>query len=50
MEHVNTLVFTSGLLVLCGSVSQWSGPLAGTVAGVVLMAVAVWPAVVQRRD
>jgi hypothetical protein len=48
--NANTAVFVLGLMVLCASVSQWSQPLAGTIVGVVLMVVALWPFLIARRD
>lgn len=44
----NTTVFIIGLCVLCASVAQWSGPLAGVIAGLAMMAVAVRPFVARR--
>lgn len=44
------VVFLLGLSVLCGSVAQWSGPLAGTIAGVVLMLVAAWPFLGRSKE
>lgn len=46
----NACVFAVGLVLVCSSVSVWSRPLAGTIAGVVLMAVAVWPYLVARTS
>lgn len=46
----NATVFVLGLSVLCASVAQWSGPLAGSIAGVVLMAVAVYPFLARRKS
>jgi hypothetical protein len=44
----NTVVFAVGLALLCLSVAQWSGPLAGAIAGAVLMTVGVWPFIARR--
>jgi len=49
LGNPNALVFAIGLGVLCASVAQWSGPLAGSIAGVILMTVAAWPFVVRAR-
>lgn len=48
IDNANTTVFAVGLIVLCASVAQWSGPLAGVIAGAVLMIVAVWPFATRR--
>lgn len=45
----NATVFLVGLGVLCVSVAAWSRPLAGTILGIVLMAVAAWPFVAVHR-
>lgn len=47
--NVYTLVFVLGLTVLCASVAHWSGPAAGVVAGLVLMAAAVSPLFLTKR-
>jgi ABC-type branched-subunit amino acid transport system permease subunit len=46
---VTDAIFAVGLAVLCGSVAQWSGPLAGVILGAVLMFVAVWPILRMRK-
>lgn len=46
----NATVFVLGLSVVCASVAQWSGPMAGVLAGSVLMLVAVWPYLWRRRE
>ena len=46
----NATVFVVGLVVLCVSVGAWSRPVAGTILGTVLMAVAAWPFVARGRD
>jgi hypothetical protein len=40
-----TLIFGAGLVALCVSVSQWSAPAAGVIAGVTLMVIGGAPAV-----
>lgn len=47
--HPNGTVFAIGLVVLCASLAQWSGPLAGTVFGGVLMLIAAWPFLGVRK-
>ena len=49
-SNPNATVFVIGLTVLCASVARWSGPLAGSIAGVVLMLVAVYPFLVRRKS
>lgn len=49
-SNPNAVVFVVGLGVLCASVPRWSGPLAGAIAGLSMMAVAVWPFVTVRRS
>ncbi len=46
--NLNAAIFAVGLIVLCASVAQWSGPLAGSLAGGILMLVAVWPIVARK--
>lgn len=48
-SNPNAAVFACGLCVLCASVARWSGPLAGTIFGVVLMLVAAWPFLQARK-
>jgi hypothetical protein len=47
--NLNEAVFGIGLIVLCASVAQWSGPLAGTILGGTLMIAGVLPFIVRRR-
>ncbi len=47
--NVNASLFFIGLVVVCASVSRWSGPLAGVVGGGALMSVAAWPFVIWRK-
>lgn len=42
-ENLHTLLYLSGLALVCDGVAGWSVPAAEIVAGVVLMAMAVWP-------
>ncbi len=48
-SHPNTCVFAIGLTVLCASVSRWSGAMAGAIAGLTLMAIAVKPFLAVRK-
>jgi hypothetical protein len=48
-SNPNACVFLCGLAAVCGSIAQWSGPLAGVVFGGVLMGIAVWPYLAMRK-
>lgn len=48
--NANTVVFLVGLLVLSLSLAAWSRPMAGTVLGLALMTVGVWPVLATRKQ
>lgn len=43
-ENAPTLLFASGVIVLCASIAHWSPAAAGVVAGVTLMVIGGLPA------
>lgn len=43
-EQAPTIIFSTGLLILCGSIAQWSETLAGVIFGGALMVVGALPA------
>lgn len=50
IENPNAVAFFVGLVVLCASVAQWSGPWSGVIAGSTLMLVAAWPFLARRSQ
>ena len=49
LGHLNAGLFAVGFVTFVASVAQWSGPTAGVLAGLVLMAIAAWPYVKPAR-
>ena len=48
--NLNFLTFLVGFAACCAGVAAYSPAVAGMVAGVILMAVAVYPLVMVRKD
>ena len=49
LAHLNAVAFFSGFAVATYGVSRWSVPAALVAAGLVLMLIAAWPFLQQRR-